>query len=92
MNKTSPYIENILNNKKGVSSWSAVLAMSLGAFALVSSEFMPVSLLTPVAKALQISEGQAGQAISISGVFAVLTSLLMLLLRKASTVKVFYSA
>ncbi|AAV90201.1 putative arabinose efflux permease MFS family AraJ [Zymomonas mobilis subsp. mobilis ZM4 = ATCC 31821] len=77
MNKTSPYIENILNNKKGVSSWSAVLAMSLGAFALVSSEFMPVSLLTPVAKALQISEGQAGQAISISGVFAVLTSLLM---------------
>ena len=56
-------------------SWSAVLAMSLGAFALVASEFMPVSLLTPIARDLHISEGQAGQAISVSGGFALLTSL-----------------
>jgi predicted MFS family arabinose efflux permease len=49
--------------------------MSLCAFALVSSEFMPVSLLTPIANELALSEGQAGQAISISGIFAVLTSL-----------------
>jgi predicted MFS family arabinose efflux permease len=54
-------------------AWGAVLAMSLGAFALVASEFMPVSLLTPIAADLHISEGQAGQA--ISGAFAVLTSL-----------------
>ncbi len=56
-------------------AWSAVFALSLGAFALVASEFMPVSLLTPIASDLRISEGQAGQAISVSGVFAVLTSL-----------------
>ena len=49
--------------------------MTLCAFALVASEFMPVSLLTPVAADLKISEGLAGQAISVSGVFAVLTSL-----------------
>ncbi|WP_417763087.1 MFS transporter [Shewanella sp.] len=55
--------------------WSAVFAMSLAAFALVASEFMPVSLLTPIATDLGISEGQAGQAISISGAFALLTSL-----------------
>lgn len=55
--------------------WSGVFAMTLCAFALVASEFMPVSLLTPVAADLQISEGLAGQAISVSGVFAVLTSL-----------------
>jgi predicted MFS family arabinose efflux permease len=47
----------------------------LGAFALVASEFMPVSLLTPIASDLKITEGQAGQAISISGAFAVVTSL-----------------
>ena len=41
----------------GASSWGAVLAMSLGAFALVASEFMPVSLLTPIAADLQITEG-----------------------------------
>ena len=56
-------------------AWGGVLALSVGAFALVASEFMPVSLLTPVAADLHISEGQAGQAISISGAFAVITSL-----------------
>ncbi|OWV81767.1 transcriptional regulator [Rhizobium sp. R634] len=56
-------------------AWGAVFALSLGAFALVASEFMPVSLLTPIAADLGISEGQAGQAISVSGAFAVLTSL-----------------
>ncbi|HSH71687.1 MAG TPA: MFS transporter [Methylophilaceae bacterium] len=57
------------------SNWGAVLAMSLGAFALVASEFMPVSLLTPIATALHSTEGQAGQAISVSGAFALVTSL-----------------
>jgi predicted MFS family arabinose efflux permease len=56
-------------------AWGAVLAMSLCSFALVASEFMPVSLLTPIATDLHLSEGQAGQAISISGIFAVITSL-----------------
>jgi predicted MFS family arabinose efflux permease len=55
--------------------WSGVFAMSLGAFALVASEFMPVSLLTPIASDLHSTEGQAGQAIAISGAFALVTSL-----------------
>jgi predicted MFS family arabinose efflux permease len=58
-------------------AWGAVFALSLAAFALVASEFMPVSLLTPVAADLHISEGQAGQAIAISGAFALATSLLI---------------
>lgn len=55
-------------------SWGAVFALSLCAFGLVASEFMPVSLLTPIAADLGITEGQAGQAIAVSGAFAVLTS------------------
>lgn len=58
-----------------IASWGGVYALSLGAFALIASEFMPVSLLTPIANELHISKGQAGQAISVSGAFAVLTSL-----------------
>lgn len=58
--------------------WGAVFAMSLGAFVLVASEFMPVSLLTPIAADLRISEGQAGQGISISGLFALVTSICIL--------------
>jgi predicted MFS family arabinose efflux permease len=59
------------------SAWGAVLALSLGAFVLVASEFLPVSLLTPIAADLRISEGQAGQAIAISGAFALLSSLVI---------------
>lgn len=58
-------------------AWGAVFALALGAFTLVASEFMPVSLLTPIAADLHISEGQAGQAIAISGAFALLTSLFL---------------
>ena len=54
--------------------------MSLGAFVLVASEFMPVSLLTPIASDLRISEGQAGQAIAVSGAFALVTSLFISML------------
>ena len=56
-------------------AWSAVFAMALCVFVLIASEFMPVSLLSPIARDLALTEGQAGQAISISGVFAVVTSL-----------------
>ena len=53
----------------------SVLALTLCVSTLIASEFMPVSLLTPVASSLRISEGQAGQAIAISGILAVFTSL-----------------
>lgn len=56
-------------------SWSAVFALTLCVSTLIASEFMPVSILTPIASDLHLSEGAAGQAISVSGLFAVLTSL-----------------
>lgn len=56
-------------------SWSGVFAMSVCAFALIASEFLPVSLLTPIANDLHVTEGMAGQGIAISGAFAVFTSL-----------------
>jgi predicted MFS family arabinose efflux permease len=68
----SPEIQNA-----GRREWAAVFALSLGAFALVAAEFMPVSLLTPIAVDLQVTEGQAGRAIAVSGAFALVTSLLI---------------
>lgn len=56
-------------------NWSGVLAMTLCVFALIAAEFMPVSLLTPIAAGLHVTEGAAGQGIAISGLFAVVTSL-----------------
>src|SRR4051812_156261 len=58
-------------------AWAAVFALTLCVATLIASEFMPVSLLTPIAADLHITEGQAGQAIAVSGISAVLASLLI---------------
>ena len=55
--------------------WGAVYAMALTSFVLVAAEFMPVSLLTPIAADLQLTEGQTGQTISICSVAALISSL-----------------
>src|SRR3954453_20079139 len=62
------------------SAWGAVYAMALCVAVLIASEFMPVSLLSPIAHDLGLTEGQAGQAISFSGVFSVMTSLFITVL------------
>ncbi|WP_353474198.1 MFS transporter [Salipiger sp. H15] len=59
-----------------VTPWMAVSSLSVLAFLLVGLEFMPASLLTPIAADLAISEGQAGLSIVISGALAVMASLL----------------
>ena len=61
-------------------AWGAIYAMALCVAVLIASEFMPASLLSPIAHDLRLTEGQAGQAIGISGVFAVVTSLFITVL------------
>lgn len=56
-------------------NWSGVIAMTVCAFVMISSEFLPVSLLTPIAADFQVSEGAVGQGLTISGVLAVITAL-----------------
>ena len=63
------------DTKVSLRVWSAVGSMSMCVALLIASEFMPVSLLTPIARDLHATAGMAGQAISISGLFAVLMSL-----------------
>lgn len=55
--------------------WGAVFALTLCVATLIASEFMPVSLLTPIATDLRMTEGRVGQAIAVSGIFALLTAL-----------------
>lgn len=58
-----------------VPAWSAVFSMTLGVFSLVTAEFLPASLLTPMSESLQVSEGVAGQAVTITALFALLAGL-----------------
>ncbi|MBC2860362.1 MFS transporter [Stappia sp. 28M-7] len=56
-------------------AWAAVFAMSLGVFSLVGAEFLPASLLTPMAADLDITEGLAGQAVTATAAMGVIASL-----------------
>lgn len=58
-------------------AWGAVFAMAFGVFGLITAEFLPVSLLTPIAASLQVSEGQAGQTVTVTALVALLTSLVV---------------
>ncbi|MBK5410854.1 MFS transporter [Pseudomonas sp. TH34] len=60
------------------STWSAVCTVGVGAFALVTTEFLPVGLLPNIARDLEISDGQAGLMITIPGVLAAISAPLTL--------------
>lgn len=50
--------------------WAGVATLSLGVFALVTAEFLPVSLLTPMASDLGVTDGAAGQAVTATALVA----------------------
>jgi hypothetical protein len=55
-------------------AWAAVGSMALGVFALVTAEFLPASLLTPIAADFKISEGAAGQTVTATAALALLSA------------------
>ncbi|MFJ9693971.1 MFS transporter [Kitasatospora sp. NPDC101183] len=54
--------------------WAPVLAVALATFTVVSSEMMPVGLLTPMAHTLGVTDGVAGLSLTITGVVAAAVS------------------
>ncbi|MCK4204767.1 MFS transporter [Brucella pituitosa] len=58
------------------STWFAVLSMAATSFALVSAEFLPAGLLTPMARDLGISEGSAGQVVTATASVGAVTAML----------------
>lgn len=50
--------------------WDAVISLTLGVFGLVTAEFLPASLLTPISADLGISSGTAGQTVTVTAVVA----------------------
>ena len=56
-------------------NWSAVFAVAFCVACLITVEFLPVSLLTPMAQDLGISEGLAGQSVTTTAFVAMFASL-----------------
>ncbi|WP_437612093.1 MFS transporter [Erwinia sp. V71] len=57
-------------------AWGAVFSLTLGVFSLITAEFLPASLLTPMAESFAVNEGVTGQAVTITAAVALVTSLL----------------
>jgi DHA1 family purine ribonucleoside efflux pump-like MFS transporter len=57
-------------------TWFAVLSMAATSFALVSAEFLPAGLLTPLARDLGVTEGTAGQVVTATASVGAVTALL----------------
>src|SRR5690606_3257542 len=60
-------------------AWWAVISLALGAFGLVTAEFLPISLLTPMATELGTSNGTVGQTITATAVVAAFAGPLVVL-------------
>ncbi|ALR79008.1 purine ribonucleoside efflux pump NepI [[Enterobacter] lignolyticus] len=56
-------------------NWSAVFAVAFCVACLITVEFLPVSLLTPMAQDLGITEGVAGQSVTTTAFVAMFASL-----------------
>ena len=55
--------------------WSGIWALAFGVSAIMIGEFLPAGLLTPMAEDLNITEGAAGQTVTITSFFAVVASI-----------------
>lgn len=60
--------------RSAVKGWLAVSAVALGIFSLMTSELLPVGLLTPVSDALRVSEGTAGLMVTAPGLVAAIAA------------------
>lgn len=58
-------------------AWLAVLSIGVGAFALVTTEFLPVGLLPSIAAELGVSKGTAGMMVTLPGIIAAFAAILV---------------
>ena len=61
------------------SPWLAVMAVGLATFSVVTTEMLPVGLLTPIAESLGTSPGVAGLTLSLPALLAALFALIVVI-------------
>ncbi|MFE9243616.1 MFS transporter [Nocardiopsis sp. NPDC006938] len=54
--------------------WTSVAVLSLSTFVVVTSEMLPVGVLTPMAEGLDVSTGAAGSSLTVTGLVAAVTA------------------
>ncbi|PYE20422.1 putative MFS family arabinose efflux permease [Paraburkholderia silvatlantica] len=70
MNDRSPNLAPAPLAETTLRQWLSVFAVAISAFAFVTSEFLPVGLLTEIARDLGVTAGTAGLMVTTPGVMA----------------------
>lgn len=61
--------------------WNAIWSLALGVFAMIAAEFLPVTLLTPIGRSLEVSAGAAGQTVTSTAFTAIFGALGLVLMK-----------
>jgi predicted MFS family arabinose efflux permease len=61
-------------------AWLAIGSIAVGTFATVTTEFLPIGLLTNIATGLKVSEGTAGLMVTMPGIAAAIAGPLLIVL------------
>ncbi len=74
--------DHAVHEKPVSAEWLAVFSLTMGVFGLLTAEYLPASLLTPMAAELGVSEALAGQAVTVTAVVALFSGLLVPILTR----------
>jgi predicted MFS family arabinose efflux permease len=72
-----------ITNAPTATAWAAVVSLMLGAFSQVTAEFLPASLLTPIAADLGVSVGAAGQVVTATSLVGIVAGLATAIVTRA---------
>lgn len=64
----------VRDERTSLPQWVAVGVLTLATFLVVTSEMLPVGVLTPMADGLRISSGAAGSSLTITGLVSAVTA------------------
>lgn len=71
----TPNANDVSVLEPAAAAWMAVFSLAMGVFGLLTAEYLPASLLTPMAFDLGVSEALAGQAVTVTAVVAMFAGL-----------------
>jgi predicted MFS family arabinose efflux permease len=70
---STPALEQPIETS-GLGQWMSVFAVALGAFAFVTTEYLPVGILLQIASELGVTYGTAGLMVTIPGIVAAISA------------------
>src|SRR5271154_4239187 len=75
MSSSSPSVSAVPDTQRSpMRSWLSVVSVAVGAFAFVTTEYLPVGVLPQIANDLHISEGTAGLMVTTPGILAAISA------------------